>query len=133
MVKFVYSENVVSTEGLVSIRARDARLEIILDELLHSKGIAYEVINDRIVLGRMKDREDAEVTKSELVIDLRKPLQNTIKGKVTDAATGAPIPGASVVIKGTTRGTSTDLDGNYRSEEHTSELQSLMRISYADF
>src|SRR3546814_12195004 len=57
-VKFVYSENVVSTEGLVSIRARDARLEIILDELLHSKGIAYEVLTDRVALGQITDREE---------------------------------------------------------------------------
>ena len=36
----------------------------------------------------------------------------TISGKVTDSA-GAPIPGATVVIKGTTTGTVTDIDGNY--------------------
>lgn len=37
--------------------------------------------------------------------------QRTITGKVSDAA--GPIPGASVVIKGTTTGTATDGDGNY--------------------
>ncbi|MBL7813914.1 MAG: SusC/RagA family TonB-linked outer membrane protein [Saprospiraceae bacterium] len=37
--------------------------------------------------------------------------QRTITGKVSDA--GGPIPGASVVIKGTTTGTATDGDGNY--------------------
>lgn len=35
-----------------------------------------------------------------------------LTGKVTDQ-TGAPIPGASVVVKGTTIGTSTDINGNY--------------------
>ncbi|HTL06797.1 MAG TPA: TonB-dependent receptor [Chitinophagaceae bacterium] len=38
--------------------------------------------------------------------------QRTVTGKVTDA-NGAPIPNASVVIKGTTTGTTTDANGNY--------------------
>lgn len=37
----------------------------------------------------------------------------TITGKLTDANTGKPIAGASVVLKGTTTGTSTDENGNY--------------------
>lgn len=41
--------------------------------------------------------------------------QNTIQGVVTDHE-GTPIPGANVVIKGTTQGTVTDLDGNYTLE-----------------
>lgn len=37
----------------------------------------------------------------------------TIKGKVTDAQTGDPLPGANVVIKGTVKGTITDEDGMF--------------------
>ena len=40
------------------------------------------------------------------------PLQTSISGTVTDAD-GAPLPGANVVVKGTTNGTQTDFDGNY--------------------
>lgn len=36
-----------------------------------------------------------------------------LAGTVTDAATGEPIPGATVVIEGTTRGTTTDTEGRY--------------------
>ena len=36
-----------------------------------------------------------------------------VKGVVTSADDGQPIPGVSVVIKGTTNGTITDVDGNY--------------------
>ncbi|MCI5059090.1 MAG: TonB-dependent receptor, partial [Flavobacteriales bacterium] len=39
--------------------------------------------------------------------------QNTFKGVVKDNETGDPIIGASVVIKGTTEGMTTDLDGNF--------------------
>ncbi|MBL7965750.1 MAG: TonB-dependent receptor [Prolixibacteraceae bacterium] len=37
----------------------------------------------------------------------------TVKGKVTDSANGDPIPGVSVLVKGTTTGLITDFDGNY--------------------
>ena len=37
----------------------------------------------------------------------------SISGKVTDASNGGSIPGASVIIKGTTTGVVTDIDGNY--------------------
>ncbi|RNC88388.1 MAG: TonB-dependent receptor [Winogradskyella sp.] len=38
--------------------------------------------------------------------------QTTVKGKVTDD-TGQPLPGANVIIEGTTTGASTDFDGMY--------------------
>ena len=38
--------------------------------------------------------------------------QNAVKGKVTDQS-GTPIPGVSVVVKGTTTGTTTDTEGNF--------------------
>ena len=39
--------------------------------------------------------------------------ETVVKGKVTDAATGDPIPFANVVFSGTTIGTTTDFDGNF--------------------
>lgn len=39
--------------------------------------------------------------------------QTTITGTVTDAGNSSPLPGANVVVKGTTNGVSTDFDGNY--------------------
>ena len=39
--------------------------------------------------------------------------QRTISGVVSEASSGAPIPGAAVVIKGSTKGTSTNMDGQF--------------------
>jgi TonB-dependent starch-binding outer membrane protein SusC len=39
--------------------------------------------------------------------------QQTISGKITDASTGESLPGVSVVIKGTTNGVVSDMDGKY--------------------
>ncbi|MDW3195408.1 MAG: SusC/RagA family TonB-linked outer membrane protein [Cytophagales bacterium] len=40
--------------------------------------------------------------------------QRTVSGSITSAEDGSTIPGVNVVLKGTTTGTTSDLDGNYR-------------------
>ena len=40
--------------------------------------------------------------------------QTTVTGKVTMAEDGSPLPGVNILVKGTTAGTVTDIDGNYR-------------------
>lgn len=48
-----------------------------------------------------------------LTLSLAALAQTTVRGTVTEAATGMPVIGASVMVQGTTVGTITDLDGNY--------------------
>ncbi|HEX3008227.1 MAG TPA: carboxypeptidase-like regulatory domain-containing protein, partial [Bacteroidales bacterium] len=36
-----------------------------------------------------------------------------VRGKITSAEDGIPLPGATVVVKGSTVGTTADMDGNY--------------------
>lgn len=55
--------------------------------------------------------------------------QKTISGKVTDEG-GEALPGVNVVIKGTTSGTQTDLDGNYRLSV---EDDAILIFSYVGF
>ena len=43
----------------------------------------------------------------------QQPADRTVSGRVSDE-NGSPLPGVSVAVKGTTRGTSTDADGRYR-------------------
>ncbi|WP_299130778.1 TonB-dependent receptor [uncultured Winogradskyella sp.] len=56
--------------------------------------------------------------------------QNTVSGVVKDAG-GMPIPGASIVQKGTANGTSTDFDGNYTLELALGEQ--ILLVSYVGF
>src|SRR5215217_348315 len=56
--------------------------------------------------------------------------QTSIKGVVKDAKTGMPLPGVSVLIKSTTKGTSTDLDGNYNIQIDSKETLQFSYIGY---
>ncbi len=54
----------------------------------------------------------------------------TITGKVTDAADGITIPGASVMVKGTSTGTITDFDGNYTIKAAKTDVLIFRNIGY---
>jgi hypothetical protein len=56
--------------------------------------------------------------------------QISISGKITDAATNQPLPGASILIKDTTTGTQTDFDGNFNIEAASGDI---LVISYLGF
>lgn len=54
--------------------------------------------------------------------------QRTVSGKVTDAETRSPLGGVSVVAKGSTTGTATDAEGNFKLD--LSGSQNILVISY---
>ena len=45
----------------------------------------------------------------------------TVSGKVTSSEDGSTVPGVNVIIKGTSEGTTTDIDGNFTIEVPGSE------------
>jgi len=54
--------------------------------------------------------------------------QRTVSGKVTDAETRAPLGGVSVIVKGTTNGTATDAEGNFKIDLKAGE--SVLAFSF---
>ena len=56
----------------------------------------------------------------------------TVSGTVTSADDGLPLPGVSVVVKGTVQGTSTDLDGNYSITVRTGQVLLFTSIGFKD-
>ena len=56
--------------------------------------------------------------------------QSTVTGTVTDKANAMPLPGVNVIIKGTSRGASTDFDGNYSLEVTDGETIVISYLGY---
>ncbi|MDO5607187.1 MAG: carboxypeptidase-like regulatory domain-containing protein, partial [Capnocytophaga sp.] len=54
----------------------------------------------------------------------------TVRGTITDAVTGTPLPGVSIVVKGTSKGVSTDFDGNYVIEASPREMLTYSYVGY---
>ena len=99
--KFFYNES-VEVNRTVSVEAIQKSVTDILDKVLSSTTIKYKVLGRQIAL---YDKKEMEPFMSE-------QQDKKVTGKVTDQ-TGASVPGASVVIKGTTTGVITDANGDY--------------------
>ena len=99
---FMYSEKIVDVNREVSINADSKKIDDVLEMLFSGTDVTYKKINRIIILSQPDASETGNAS-----------LQpKNITGQVTDSS-GAPLPGVTIVIKGTTQGTITDTDGKY--------------------
>jgi TonB-linked SusC/RagA family outer membrane protein len=98
---FLYNKNLVDVKRKVDIQVKDQQIGVILDQLFGGTDVNYRIFNRQIVL-----------SVGENPISGVSAQVRTVTGKVTNEA-GEPIPGVTVVVKGTTMGTITDVDGKY--------------------
>ncbi len=109
-VKFVYSSTVIQPDRRVSVRAEQRKLSEVLAMVLDPLDISYRVIGGQIMLtspGVQASEKSAD--RSEAAADQR------VTGTVRDE-NGEVLPGVSVILKGTQRGTTTDTDGKFAME-----------------
>lgn len=96
---FIYKDEMINPINKVSGNFRDEKVTDLLNEILQNSGLTYTIKGRAIVILSLDNETVMEQQKS-------------IKGKVTDSS-GASLPGVSVIIKGTTTGVITDVDGKY--------------------
>lgn len=112
---FLYQEGQVDLNRHVSIEVKGRQLKEILDEMFRDTDNIYIISGRQVVIGKAPRKAlEAQLAaiQKDLKTTIEQPQQREIKGKVTDNA-GEPLPGATVMIKGTTTGTITDADGNF--------------------
>ncbi|WP_185154167.1 TonB-dependent receptor [Fulvivirga sp. M361] len=56
--------------------------------------------------------------------------QTTVRGTVTDASDGAPLPGVNILVKGTSTGTVTDFSGNFSLTVNESDVLVFSFVGY---
>lgn len=103
--RFAFSNSKLDPEQRVHVNVTKETLEEILDKILPT-GIGYEIVDRYVVIAKAREKQ----TSAPAAINQQQ--RRLVTGKVTDTA-GEPLMGVSVVVKGTTLGTTTDLDGNY--------------------
>lgn len=105
--RFFFS-NDVDVDRITSIDMKNKIVFEILDELFKNTNIKYEVYERQIAL---VDKSDSFFNRNyaQQQGDMQ---QKTVSGRVTDEQ-GQPLPGVTVVVKGTTQGTVTNANGEY--------------------
>ena len=115
-VKFSYNSRNLPLDEVVSVRAENEVLSSVLTRVLKPMNIRFMQVSNRIVLRKeVALGNPAQSTTSFSHTLIQPPAQQTVTGLVTDE-NGGGLPGVSVLVKGTQRGTNTDQDGKYSVE-----------------
>lgn len=96
---FLFNQKLIDVDRKVDVDVNKKTVHKILNELFEDTEVEYLIKDRQIVLTTYKTTESVS-------------QQRSIKGKVTDEQ-GEPLPGVTVLIKGTTNGTVTNVDGYY--------------------
>ncbi len=97
---FLYRNEDFNVNKKVVVNLKNATINQILDEALRGENVTYDVYERQVVIRKVSD-----VTESQ--------QRKDVSGTVRDGS-GAPIPGVSIVVKGTSMGTLTDIDGKFK-------------------
>ena len=97
---FLYKNEDFDVNKKVEINLKNATINQILDEVLRGENVTYDVYERQVVIRKANDLNESQQKKD-------------VSGTVRDN-TGVPIPGVSIVVKGTSMGTLTDVDGKFK-------------------
>lgn len=117
--KFFYDQEIVNAAPRISIKARNSSLENILSMITVQTNLYFNKKNNTISVGKQKSQETIKSTRTK-----------TVNGTVTDQ-NGEPIIGANVLVKGTTNGIITDINGNYSLANVTEDA--TIQFSYIGY
>lgn len=97
---FIYDASVIDVQKEISIKAKNKLIPEILDEIFRETNVVYKIDDRQIAL-----------TKANPLVTASQQTKS-VSGKVSDSS-GSPLPGVTVVVKGTTQGTVTNANGDY--------------------
>lgn len=100
---FFYNNKQVDVKRRVSVTANNKTIFKVLEDVFKGTNVAYKVLDRNIILYDKVAGTDELQTTMQV---------STLKGSVVDAS-GEPVIGASILVKGTTNGVITDINGNF--------------------
>ena len=116
----VYNTKDINPDRVVTIKANREKLGTVMNRLLKNTSASFSVRDKYLVLFTKEVDEVRNVTQQN---------KRIIKGVVTDE-NGEPLIGVSVLVKGTTTGTITDMDGIYSLEVPEDGVLEFSYIGY---
>lgn len=112
-VRFAYRPVLIPANQKITLVVSNEALSSILDKITKPLHLVYEVVGQQIVLSPIPETESSPTGLVPRAITL--PVDRQLTGTVTDE-NNAGLPGVSVVLKGTPRGTTTNAEGQFQLE-----------------
>ncbi|WP_246197661.1 TonB-dependent receptor [Chitinophaga agrisoli] len=95
--RFIYQEDAASLNRVITVDVQDKPVSEVLDMALHNTGFGFRMVNDNLIVISPKGGEAQDIV---------------VKGHITDKNKQG-VPGATVKIEGTNKGTTTDVNGAF--------------------
>lgn len=118
---FLYNNKLINVDRRVSVDVDAENIESVLQNLFKGTDVIYRIADKQIVLSRKDLAQNTAIDGIQ--------QSKVVTGTVVDP-TGMPVIGANIMVKGTTNGTITDMDGNFSLE---ADKDAILVVSYIGF
>lgn len=114
--EFVFNAQDVEHVKDVSLSLKNVSLQVAMDAFLKGKELTYSITGQTVVIKKQKEKEpEVKVMR--------------VSGRIVDEK-GNPVPGATVIIVGTTQGVASDMDGRYTI---AAKPDDVLRVSFIGY
>lgn len=124
--KFLFNTKAVDLNRRISLKIKKEHIDEVLKKIFLNTKTSFE-IKDRKILLKVAQPNEKRTLKQSANTD---PVQQLVSGKITDKE-GRPLLGASIVIEGSSIGTTTDFDGYYTL--NITDDTAVLVVSYLGF
>lgn len=119
--KVLYNSYMVGKAGKISLNLHHTPLRQALDVIFKNYPLTYSIVGNVIVIRKKENRQNP----LSALPDLKE-----VQGTVVDVATGTPLIGVTIRVKGSTMGTTTDADGHFILEVPDNSVLEVSFIGY---
>jgi TonB-linked SusC/RagA family outer membrane protein len=125
---FVFSDNIENAlNKKINIEANSRNIKEVCDDIFSMSGLSYKILDKQVVV-YAENAKNVESIVAKTAI-FQQAQSKTITGRIVDEK-GDPIIGASIIEKGTTNGTISDMDGKFSLNVKD---DAVIRVSYVGY
>ncbi|WP_223552191.1 SusC/RagA family TonB-linked outer membrane protein [Aestuariivivens sp. NBU2969] len=129
--KFFYSNEELELDRKISIHVKNKNIKEVINLMFGKGKVSFKIIDRHIVISKINKNSLDEIRTGLLLKKAESTIQQIeIEGIVTDLS-GVPLAGANIIEKGTSNGSQTDFDGNFKLS--VTNTNAILVISYIGF
>ncbi len=110
---FIYKNEAIDLNQKVNLKVENSTVDKILKSVLQQSGAVFQIVDKQIIITPDHAIPSTNSNIKTIEENLPQPQKIDVSGKVKDTK-NLPLPGVSIIVKGTTIGTITDSEGQFK-------------------
>ncbi|RAJ06646.1 TonB-linked SusC/RagA family outer membrane protein [Chitinophaga skermanii] len=135
--KFCYSKEDIDARKAITLEKRKRKLSDLLDKIGEQTSLVFATMDNNIAVKPFEENSTTKPAANNIplvgtgfdAVSIATVVENIVKGHVS-ASNGDPLPGVTVKIKGTSKGTATDVLGNFTLDVPAGSTLQLSFVGY---